>query len=161
MRILFSLFFLTSLFSLSAQEYKAENPGWLVNLDEAYAEAQKTGKPIMANFTGSDWCGWCKRLTATVFSQPEFQKWAKDNVVLLEVDFPKRKQLPEDIAKQNQGLQQAFQIRGYPSVWIFDMEKDKDTGKFNIEAYGKTGYKATVDEFTTEVDGFLKGRKTE
>ena len=52
--------------------YKAENEGWLVNLDEAYEKSKKTGKPIMANFTGSDWCGWCKRLTASVFSQDEF-----------------------------------------------------------------------------------------
>ena len=43
--------------------YTAENPGWLVNVDEAYAISKKTGKPILANFTGSDWCGWCKRLT--------------------------------------------------------------------------------------------------
>ncbi|MBK9271680.1 MAG: thioredoxin family protein [Saprospiraceae bacterium] len=60
----------------SASSYKAENEGWLVNLDEAYEKSKKTGKPIMANFTGSDWCGWCKRLTASVFSQDEFKKWA-------------------------------------------------------------------------------------
>ena len=47
--------------------YTAENEGWLVDVDEAYAESQKTGKPILANFTGSDWCGWCKRLTKSVF----------------------------------------------------------------------------------------------
>ena len=58
--------------SFSQDTYAPENEGWLVNLDEAYALSKKTGKPIMANFTGSDWCGWCKKLTADVFSKPEF-----------------------------------------------------------------------------------------
>ena len=137
-----------------AQAYEAENEGWLVNLDEAYVLSQETGKPIMANFTGSDWCGWCKRLTATVFSKNDFKEWADDNVVLLELDYPKRKQLPDAIKQQNAGLQRAFQIRGYPSVWVFDLSKD-DEGQYSIEAYGKSGYKPTVAEFTDEMDNFL------
>src|SRR5690606_2500467 len=72
---------------IAVEEYKPENPGWLVNIDEAYEISQKTGKPILANFTGSDWCGWCKKLTATVFSKPEFNEWAEKNVILLELDF--------------------------------------------------------------------------
>ena len=89
----------------SASSYKSAKEGWLVNLDEAYSISKKTGKPIMANFTGSDWCGWCKRLDAAVFSKDEFKKWAKDNVVLLELDFPRRTQLPTEIQQQNAGLQ--------------------------------------------------------
>ena len=60
-----------------------ENAGWIVSLDEAVALSEKTGKPIMANFTGSDWCGWCIRLKAEVFDTPEFKDWASDNVILL------------------------------------------------------------------------------
>lgn len=71
--------FLLMAYGIFAQEqYKAENEGWLVNLEEAYQQSNKTGKPIMANFTGSDWCGWCKKLTASVFSKPEFKSWAKE-----------------------------------------------------------------------------------
>lgn len=140
-------------------EYKAENPGWLVKLEEAYAVSKKTNKPIMANFTGTDWCIWCKRLTAAVFSKDDFKKWAEKNVVLLEIDFPNHKQLPAEIRNQNAGLQQAFQVRGYPSVWLFDLELDKATNKFNIVPLGQTGYKATVAEFTGEIDGFLTKRK--
>lgn len=139
--------------------YKAENEGWLVNLDEAYEKSKKTGKPIMANFTGSDWCGWCKRLTASVFSQDEFKKWASKNVILLELDFPRRKQIPEAIRTQNASLQQAFQISGYPTVWVFDLEKDKKTNQYQIKALGKTGYTPTVAEFTSGVDAMLATRK--
>lgn len=158
---MFSLmvFFFVSSISLSAQEYQAENEGWLVNLEEAYALSKETNKPIMANFTGSDWCGWCKRLTASVFAKKEFETWADENVVLLELDYPRRKKLPADIQQQNAGLQQAFKIKGYPSVWVFDLDKD-DEGKFSISALGKTGYRATVDEFTTDIEQMLAKRKS-
>ena len=60
--LLLGLFLTASLFAFSQtkEEYKAENEGWLVKIEDAYAESKKTGKPILANFTGSDWCGWCK-----------------------------------------------------------------------------------------------------
>lgn len=139
-------------------DYEAENDGWLVDIDEAYNLSKKTGKPIMANFTGSDWCGWCKRLTKSVFSQEDFKSWADDNVVLLELDFPKRKQLPDVVRAQNQNLQRAFQVRGYPTVWLFDLNKN-DSGQFDIAALGKSGYKKTVGEFTGEFDQYLAQRK--
>ena len=151
--ILLPLFMMS--FSLTAQsDYAPEQEGWFVDLNEAYQESQKTGKPIMANFTGSDWCGWCKRLSAAVFNKPEFKSWAAENVVLLELDFPRRKSVPADIKKQNSDLQRAFQVRGFPTVWVFDLDKDEQD-KFSINAYGKTGYKATVQEFTSSVEGMI------
>ena len=77
-----------------------ENAGWIVSLDEAVALSEKTGKPIMANFTGSDWCGWCKRLKAEVFDTPEFKDWASDNVILLELDFPRRTAISDELKKE-------------------------------------------------------------
>ena len=159
-KILFLGLLLIGAFQINAQsEYKAENEGWLVNMNEAYAMSKKTGKPIMANFTGSDWCGWCKRLTASVFSKDEFKKWAEDNVILLELDYPRRKKLPQDIRQQNAALQQAFGIRGYPTVWVFNLDKDDTNGQFNIEGLGKTGYTRTVKEFTDNIDKMIaKGK---
>ena len=145
--------------TLSAQSaHEPENAGWIVNLEEAYAESKKSGKPIMANFTGSDWCGWCKRLTKSVFVHKEFKDWADENVVLLELDFPRRKQLPADLAEQNKGLQQAFRITGYPTIWVFYLDKD-DNGQFNIDPLGKTGYTKTVGEFTDGVDQMIAQKK--
>jgi protein disulfide-isomerase len=144
--------------SLSSQTaesaYKAENEGWLINLDEAYAQSKKSGKPILANFTGSDWCGWCKRLTKDVFSKNDFKTWASDNVILLELDYPRRKKLPEDIRSQNSGLQRAFKVRGYPTIWVFNIDKDS-AGKYQIDALGKTGYTKTVAEFTTGINKMI------
>lgn len=121
--------------------YKASMDGWEVDVNKAYEISKKTGKPIMANFTGSDWCGWCIKLKNEVFTKEEFKTWAKKNVVLLELDFPRRFQLPEDIKQQNYGLQQAFGVVGYPTIWVFNLSKT-ETGQYNIDALGKTGYVA-------------------
>lgn len=139
--------------------YKATHEGWLVSLDEAYTQSKKTGKPILANFTGSDWCGWCKRLSAAVFVKDEFKSWAKKNVILLELDFPRSFAIPDNIRTQNANLQQSFGVRGYPTVWLFDVDKDKKTNQYSFNALGKTGYTPTSKEFTDGLDQMLAKRK--
>jgi protein disulfide-isomerase len=150
----------TALVGQEKDDYKAHQEGWLVNLDEAYEISKKTGKPILANFTGSDWCGWCKRLSANVFVHDEFKKWAAENVVLLELDFPRRTQIPQKYRMQNQSLQQAFGVRGYPTIWVFNLDKVETTNQFNIEALGKTGYANTVEDFTNGIDQMIAAKKT-
>jgi len=140
-------------------DYKAHAEGWLVDINEAYDISTKTGKPIMANFTGSDWCGWCKKLKAEVFDQAAFKTWADKNVVLVELDFPRRFQVPENIRKQNASLQQAFQVTGYPTIWLFNLVKNEQ-GQFTIEALGKTGYVKGVPAFTDGIDNMIKQKKT-
>jgi len=159
---LLALFVFVASFSFaqpSASDYKAENEGWLVSIDKAYKLSQETGKPILANFTGSDWCGWCKRLTKSVFIHDEFKQWAEKNVILLELDYPRRKQLPPEIRQQNATLQKAFSVRGYPTIYVFDLSKN-DKGEFAISALGKTNYKKTVKAFTDDVDAMLARRNS-
>ncbi len=157
--ILLSFLFLAT-FTIGQEEYTAENEGWLVSLEEAYELSKETGKPIMANFTGSDWCGWCRKLTADVFSKPGFKEWADDNVILLELDFPRRKQLPTAIRQQNSSLQQAFKVRGFPTIWVFSL--DREGKQYSIEALGKTGYTPSLEKFTTDVDRMIaKGKDGE
>ena len=104
------------------------------------------GKPdagaYRADFTGSDWCGWCMKLKSEVFDTPEFKEWAKKNVVLLELDFPKQKQLPEELKKQNQELAQKNNIQGYPTILFFDA-KGKKVGQ---TGYVKGGPEAWIKE---------------
>ena len=113
---------------------------WYTNLDEVHKLSKETGKPIFGFFTGSDWCGWCHKLQRDVFAKQAFIDWAKEEVILLELDFPRKKQLEPALQKQNQDLQQAFRVTGYPTIWIFNTEKDEETNKYNISALGKLGY---------------------
>lgn len=140
-----------------AQSQK-HNLTWYDDINQAYELSKKTHKPVFAFFTGSDWCGWCHKLEAAVFSKPNFQKWAKENVILLELDYPRNKQLPEKIAKQNDDLQRFFQVQGFPTIWLFNIDKDKTNGKFNISAYGSLGYPRS--EPGQEEAAFLENAKT-
>jgi protein disulfide-isomerase len=86
-----------------------------------------------------------------VFAKPEFVKWAKEKVILLELDFPRAKQLPAELAQQNSSLQQAFNVQGYPTIWIFYLEKDKATPNMNINALGSLGYPSGAEAGKEEV----------
>ncbi|MFY7666178.1 thioredoxin family protein [Flavobacterium sp.] len=137
MKSTFKLLLICLLFaapSIQAQELK-----WYTNMEEASTIAVKKKKPLMLFFTGSDWCGWCIKLQKEVFQTPEFKSWAAKNVILVELDFPRRKTLDENIKTQNMNLQKLFNVRGYPTVWIVDVDK-KNTA--NLERLGSTGYVA-------------------
>jgi protein disulfide-isomerase len=113
---------------------------WHTSVKEATEIANKEDKPLFMFFTGSDWCGWCIRLQKEVFKTPEFVAWAKDKVVLVELDFPRRTAQPDDIKMQNNQLQQMFQVQGYPTVWFAKAETKE--GKINFEKLGSSGYVA-------------------
>jgi len=134
------LFFLASTQFVSAQIALPQELTWNTNLEKSIELSTQTKKPILLFFTGSDWCGWCKRLQAEVFEKPEFKEWATKNVVLQEVDFPRRTQLPPELQSQNGQLQQFFQVQGYPTIWIVNVSKVD--GKINFEKLGTTGYVA-------------------
>ena len=113
---------------------------WHTDVNKAINLSVKTGKPLFFFFTGSDWCGWCKRLQKEVFFLQEFKTWARKNVVLVELDFPRRTKLPEAIQKQNRELGQIFGVRGYPSIWFVTPEVTD--GKVNFNKLGSQGYVA-------------------
>jgi cytochrome c biogenesis protein CcmG, thiol:disulfide interchange protein DsbE len=98
----------------------AKAPEWHTSYEKAVELAKKNDTPILVNFTGSDWCGWCIRLKNEVFSKQEFQDWATRSVVLLELDFPRSKELPEWLKAQNVRLRDKYEIRGYPTILFLD-----------------------------------------
>jgi thioredoxin-related protein len=141
--IAFLALFLTGIqFSATAQTTASDKGelNWYTDFSKAQEASRSSNKPIFGFFTGSDWCGWCKKLQADVFAKEAFVSWAKKNVILLELDFPRRKQLPEELAQQNQALAQAFKIQGYPTIWIFYATEDEKTQNLNLSALGSLGY---------------------
>lgn len=89
---------------------------WLTDLGAAKTQAARENKHVMINFTGSDWCSWCIKLKQEVFSQPEFEAYAAANLVLVEMDFPKRKQIPKAILQANIETADRMKIAGYPTL---------------------------------------------
>lgn len=118
---------------------------WYTSLDSVVTISNETKKPIFGFFTGSDWCGWCIKLQKNVFAKQAFIDWASESVVLLELDFPRSVPQSTELKTQNQNLQRAFAVNGYPTVWIFTAVKDATTANFNLTAWGKLGYPAGPD----------------
>ena len=153
------LFFLLGILNLQAQKNKkavatktTETPKestigeqdkplvWHTDMNKAVALSNKEKKPMLLFFTGSDWCGWCIRLQNEVLKTPQFAIWAKKNVVLVELDYPRRTPQTPEIQKQNAELQQGFQIQGFPTIYFVNaVNKD---GKVNFYPIDKTGYVA-------------------
>jgi len=131
---------LTLLFILGSYAVEAQELVWNNNLKNSIEISNKTKKPLLLFFTGSDWCGWCIRLQTEVFKTPEFKKWANENVVLVELDFPRRTALSPELTTQNNELQQFFAVQGYPTVWF--VNASRVDGKTNFDKLGSTGYLA-------------------
>lgn len=106
---------------------------WETDFSKAAATAKSTGKYMLLDFSGSDWCGWCKKLEAEVFSQSAFQTFAEENLVCVLLDFPRGKPQSKQLKQQNAGLAKKYEIMGYPTVIILNPE-----GEF-VE---QTGYQA-------------------
>lgn len=119
--------------ALATSGLASAEANWLTSFDEAIKLSKKSGKPILADFTGSDWCGWCVKLKAEVFDTPQFIQWAEKNVILLELDYPRNKPLPANLKRQNQLLSQRYGISGYPTILFL---------KADGSVIGKTGYVA-------------------
>jgi protein disulfide-isomerase len=98
--------------------------GWLTDFEQAKKIASEKKLPILADFSGSDWCGWCMKLDKEVFSKPEFQKYAKDNLILFMADFPRAKSQTDKVKKQNRELAEKYGIRGFPTVLLLDSKGD-------------------------------------
>ena len=136
-KILLIAFLTLTSMSIQAQEELT----WHTDMSKATDISIKENKPMFLFFTGSDWCGWCIRLQKEVFKTPEFIKWAKENVVLVELDFPRKNEQTDAVKMQNAQLQQQLQVRGYPTVWFVSAAKTADA-KVNLTALGSTGYVA-------------------
>lgn len=106
-----------------ALELTSTPEGWTDDLEAAIQQARTERKLVLVDFSGSDWCGWCKRLDREVFNTKEFLSGAKDKYVLVMIDSPRNKTLLSNKAKKrNPALIRKFGISGFPTVLILDGE---------------------------------------
>lgn len=102
----------------------AEIGKWTMDVDAAYKLAQEKKLPILMNFTGSDWCYWCKLMDKNVFAEAEWQKYAQENLILVTIDFPSNpKTVPQKYKERNKGLAKKFEVQGYPTYILLDSSK--------------------------------------
>jgi thioredoxin-related protein len=89
---------------------------WLDDLEIAAQRARVMDRPLLINFTGSDWCSWCMRLDQEVFSSPEFTRFAEEHLVCVRLDYPRRRTLTARVAEQNTRAAQRYRVDRFPTI---------------------------------------------
>ena len=126
--LLFTLAFITS-------PLLAAEDAWITDVPKALEQAKSEKKMVLLDFTGSDWCPPCKALHKNVLTSEEFSKFAKDNLVLVDLDFPKAKPQSDELKAANKELSKKYGIKGFPTIIVLDAD-----GK---ELFRKVGYGGT------------------
>ncbi|AWM33337.1 thioredoxin family protein [Hymenobacter nivis] len=116
----------------------------LTDLAAAQAKAKATGRPIVAVFSGSDWCAPCVKYEREVFAQPAFVAYAKDRLVLAHFDFPQKPQnqpAPAQI-KRNDAAKAQLNREGEFPLAVVVAPDGKILGKIGYVTGGPTGFEA-------------------
>jgi thioredoxin-related protein len=94
---------------------------WTTDYEAALKLAKEKKIPVILNFTGSDWCKYCKLLIRDVFSQKEWQDWVADKFILVYIDFPRNLELiSEELLKQNSTLREKFAVEAFPTLLVLE-----------------------------------------
>ena len=124
----------------------SQNPGgrasirWQTNYEEAEKQSKETAKPLVLLFTGSDWCTWCTKLEEEVFNTSEFAAIAGSKFTFVKLDFPLYSNQDPQVKAQNKQLQQKFDVRSFPSVIIYDAQKNQTIGTSGYRPGGGKQY---------------------
>lgn len=155
MRYLISVLIINSL-NAFAQESGALR--WEVDVIKAVDISIREKKPLFLFYTGSDWCAACKKLQNEVFSQPQFREWAKNNVILVELDFPRNKEPDPLLQPQNNQMKEIFGVSSYPTI-IFASATRRHNGVYYTKL-GAMGYMAGGPEvWLNSANQFLPARQ--
>jgi protein disulfide-isomerase len=136
---------LISLMGLLSATFASD--GWMTDFEAAKVKAKAENKPMLLDFTGSDWCGWCIKLDKEVFGEAAFKDYAEAELVLVELDFPRGKKQSAELKAQNEALAKQYGVRGFPTILVLSPEG---------ELIEKTGYQRGGPEaYVEHIKGIL------
>jgi protein disulfide-isomerase len=104
---------------------------FFTDFEEAKVLAQKEKKALLVKFTGSDWCRPCQLLDQEVFSQKEFKDAIQKDCVIVILDFPQKKVLPQQEQEKNSKIRDDYEVKGYPTVLLMNAQG---------QVFKRTGY---------------------
>lgn len=133
---------------MPCEKIEGANVGeWTQDYEAAIKLAKEKGSTVILNFTGSDWCGWCKIMDKNVFHHVDFPPLAKElNLVLVYIDFPQNASLvPDKFKSRNKDLSTKYGVEGYPTYILFDSTMTNKLGKLG------SGRDKTPASFTDEI----------
>lgn len=108
---------------------------WTTDCPAALRQAKTEKKKVFLFFTGSDWCGWCKKIDREILGTSDFKSYAAQNLVLVKLDFPRG--IPQSAQQKaaNQKLAQQYGIEGFPTIVVLNSE-GKSVGQLGYMAGG-------------------------
>jgi len=123
--------------------------GWMTDVDAALAKAKTSKKPVLVEFTGSDWCPPCMMMHEKVFSKKEFMSKASAKFILVKIDIPKA---DKELYAKNQLVLKKYKVRGVPTVILFD-SKGVEFDRFTASQYN------SVSKFLGHLDKALEKKE--
>lgn len=122
-------------------QVKAAELQWLTDVPKAQAQAKAENKMVLLDFTGSDWCGWCVKFKSEALDTADFKDYAAKNLVLVEVDFPRKKPQSAELKQANEALSKKYKADGFPTFVVLS----KDGAEIGRQdGYEKGGAKAFI-----------------
>ncbi|MCB9834168.1 MAG: thioredoxin family protein [Planctomycetes bacterium] len=123
----------TALLAGGVLAQETDKPTWFADFDLAQAAAKKAGKGMLVDFTGSDWCIWCKRLDKEVFEHASFLEGVAKDYVLVKLDFPNDEKIKAKVPNpaRNDELMNKYGVGGFPTILLMDGDG---------EVFARTGY---------------------
>jgi thioredoxin-related protein len=134
--------------SPAASRQKSDAADWRTDFAAAQEQAKAEHKPILLDFTGSDWCGWCMKTDREIFTTPEFRDFATKHLVLVKVDFPRHLAQSDTEKAQNEQLAARFRIQGFPTLVVLS----PDGNELGMLGYMPGGPKPFMDELSKMLD---------
>lgn len=136
-RCFFLLLWTTCLLSRVSAADTFSTTDWVLDMNEGLAAARAEGKDILVDFTGSDWCKVCVQLDSEVFGKQEFLAAAREDFVLVKLDYPEPggatwKTMAREQHLANDREKQAFAVNSFPTLYLMTPEG---------VAYARTGYR--------------------
>lgn len=162
---LFSMMILQCCLVCAAEVHSKGGVKWYTNYDEAVKQAKSTSQPLLMFFTGSDWCGWCNKIDEEAFDTKDFADTSGNKFVFLKLDFPLYAAQDPQLKAQNKQLQQKFDVRSFPTVILYDVQKNQQIGTTGYRAGGGRQYGNFLNQMHNDYSsrnqrmGFLGGNQ--
>jgi hypothetical protein len=89
------------------------------------------------------------KLKREVFDQPEFAQFAQSRLVMVEVDFPEKRTLPQLQQHANRALKHTYHVSSYPTIVLLDPD-GKHLGRTGYVSGGPAAFIAKLEELSSK-----------
>ena len=106
-----------------------------VDKDSIFKKSADENKAVLIIFSGSDWCKNCIQFEKGIMKDSSFQHFVRENILLINADFPQKKKLSSKLIQQNESLAEQYNPKGiFPMFVLVSPEKKSAVISFQHES---------------------------